>query len=125
MVTEVKKVTRSLSHKRNIRMPISEIVKFLRENLGVSLTATLSGVDSRTIARWITNEVTPRQEAEKRLRAAYQIFALLSKEEAPATVRAWFMGMNDQLEDLAPVEAIASGRGREVLVAARSFISYG
>lgn len=125
MVTQVKAATRSLSHKRSVRMATFEIVKFLRENLGVSLTALLAAVDSRTVARWIANEVVPREEAEKKLRAAYQIFTLLSQEEAPVTVRAWFMGMNEQLEDLSPVEAIAAGRARDVLVAARSFISYG
>lgn len=125
MATRAKAPTRSLSHKRSVQATTSEIVKFLRENLGATLTAVLAAVDSRTVARWIANQVTPRQEAEKKLRAAYQIFQLLAQEEASATVRAWFMGMNEQLEDLSPVEAIAAGRAREVLVAARSFISYG
>lgn len=125
MTTRVKASTRSVSHKRSAQATTSEIVRFLRENLGVTLTAGLAAVDSRTIARWVADQVTPRQEAEKKLRSAYQIFQLLAQEEAPATVRAWFMGMNEQLEDLSPVEAIAAGRAREVLVAARSFISYG
>lgn len=125
VTTKVKASTRSLSHKRNVRTTTSEVVKFLRENLGVTLTSVLAAVDSRTIARWIADQVTPRQEAEMKLRAAYQIFHLIGQEESPATVRAWFMGMNEQLEDLSPAEAIAAGRARDVLVAARSFISYG
>lgn len=125
MTTRAKVSTRSLSHKRSVQATTLEIVKFLRENLGVTLIAVLAAVDSRTVARWVADQVTPRQEAEKKLRAAYQIFQLLAQEEVPATVRAWFMGMNEQLEDLSPVEAIAAGRAREVLVAARSFISYG
>lgn len=125
MATKVKTATRSLSHQRSVQASTSEIVKFLRENLGVTLTALLASVDSRTVARWVSAQVTPRQEAEKKLRAAYQIFHLLAQVETPATVRAWFMGMNEQLEDLSPVEAISLDRAREVLVAARSFISYG
>lgn len=125
MVTKTKVITRSVSHRRNARMTVSEIVKFLRGNLGVSLTAHLADVDARTVGRWVAKEVVPREEAEKKLRAAYQIFSLLCQEEEPVTVRAWFMGMNEQLDDLSPVEGIAAGRARDVLVAARSFISYG
>ena len=125
MATKVRAATRSLSHKRSVHASTSELVKFLRANLGPTLTASLASVDTRTVARWVADQVTPREEAEKKLRAAYQIFLLLAQVEAPATVRAWFMGMNEQLEDFSPVEAIALDRAREVLVAARSFISYG
>jgi hypothetical protein len=50
---------------------------------------------------------------------------ILEKEEAPPTVRAWFMGMNEQLDDLTPTEAIALGREKDALVAARAFVAYG
>jgi hypothetical protein len=85
-------------------------VKFLRENLGVTLTALLASVDPRTVARWVAGGVVPREEAEKKLRSAFQIFHLLAEQEAPATVRAWFMGMNEQLADLSPAEVLSAFR---------------
>jgi len=125
MRAQVSVGARSLSHKRSVQTPTAEVVRFLRENLGVTLTAVLASVDPRTVARWIAGEVVPREEAEKKLRSAYQIFDLLAQQEASATVRAWFMGMNEQLADLSPAEAIADGNSRDVLIAARAFISYG
>lgn len=116
---------RSLSHRRSVQTSTSEIVKFLRENLGITLTALLASVEPRTVARWVAGEVVPREEAEKKLRSAYQIFHLLEQVEASSTVRVWFMGMNEQLADLSPAEAIADGNARDVLIAARAFASYG
>jgi len=93
--------------------------------LGLTLTAQLADVNARTVSRWMASEARPRDEAEKRLRAAYQIFEIIAEEEAPPTVRAWFMGMNEQLDDLTPIEAIALGRKKDALVAARAFVAYG
>ena len=67
----------------------------------------------------------PRETAEKRLRAAYQVFRLLEGCEAFPTIRAWFMGMNPQLDDLSPTEAIANDQYRDVMSAARTFASGG
>lgn len=78
------------------------------------MTALLASVEPRTVARWVAGEVVPREEAEKKLRSAYQIFHLLEQVEASSTVRAWFMGMNEQLADLSPAEAIADGNARDV-----------
>lgn len=113
------------SDKRRAQTSAHNVVKFLREKLGLTLTAQLADVNARTVTRWIANQARPREEAEKRLRAAYQIFMILEKEEAPPTVRAWFMGMNEQLDDLTPTEAIALGREKDALVAARAFVAYG
>jgi hypothetical protein len=47
---------------------------------------------------------------------------LLLAVDADHTVRAWFIGMNPQLDDEAPIDAIAAGDTKAVLAAARSFI---
>jgi hypothetical protein len=111
------------AHAQAVHDSTHEIVVFLRGHLGGPLTALLAGVDSRTIARWATDEMPPRETAEKRLRSAYQVFRLLEVVEASPTIRAWFMGMNPQLDDLSPAEAIAKDQYREVMSAARAFAS--
>ena len=77
-------------------------------------------MDPKTVDRW-TKSDQPRTEAEQRLRLAYQIFQVLQEDDSPHTVRAWFIGLNPQLDDIAPAEALREGRLREVLVAAKSF----
>lgn len=62
---------------------------------------------------------------EKNLRAAFQVFQLIQTVDAPHTVRAWFMGMNPQLDDVSPAEALADGDHRAVMAAARAFTTGG
>ncbi len=116
---------RDVPLKKSVTAPTSEVVQYLRKNLGISPISVLAAVDGRTVSRWLAGNVVPREEAERRIRSAYQIFHLLVEKEASSTARAWFMGMNEQLDDLSPIEAIAAGRSRDALIAARSFISYG
>jgi hypothetical protein len=59
------------------------------------------------------------------LRVAYQVIQTLERKEADATIRAWFMGMNPQLDDLSPAETIREGINREVSAAARAFLAGG
>ncbi|MGI8415017.1 MAG: hypothetical protein ACR2P2_02180 [Nakamurella sp.] len=104
---------------------ITSIVEFLSENFGVNLTALLADVDPQTVRRWLRKDTSPREAAERRLRGAYQAFQLLLPHEAPPTIRAWFMGMNPQLDDQSPAEAIAEDRLRDVMAAARAFAAGG
>lgn len=114
------------AHKRTVQESIPEIVAFLAEVLGRRLTAHLAGVaDVHQVANWISAKNAPRPESEKRLRAAYQVFQLLQASESPHVVRAWFIGMNPQLDDVSPVEAIAEDRLKEVMAAARAFATGG
>lgn len=112
------------AHTTTVKVSISDIAQFLTENLGSALTAFIAGVDKKTIGRWV-NGTAPRTDGERRLRAAFQAFQLVQTVESPHTVRAWFIGMNPQLEDASPAEAIAEGRGRDVMAAARAFIAGG
>lgn len=83
-------------------------------------------MDPQTAGRWASDAKRhPRDNHERRLRATYQVFQQLQAVEAAPTVRAWFMGMNPQLEDASPAEALAGDREREVLAAARAFITGG
>jgi len=50
---------------------------------------------------------------------------VLRGTESDHTIRAWFIGMNPQLDDVSPAEAISAGKYREVIVAARAFLAGG
>lgn len=104
---------------------LESIVAFLCENLGKRLLALTVGVDRRTVDRWMTGSTQPQFDQERKLRDAYQVFRQVESVEAAPTVRAWFMGMNPQLDDLSPAEAISEGRARETLAAARAFVNAG
>jgi len=50
---------------------------------------------------------------------------LLLTADAPDVVCPWFMGMNPELNDETPAEALVDGRAREVMAAARAFVNAG
>jgi hypothetical protein len=81
--------------------------------------------DGKTVTRWANGEVSDVRDytVEQRLRTAYEIAQLLLIEESPRTVRAWFIGLNPELGDTSPAEAISEGRLKDVLAAARAFIA--
>ena len=104
-------------------MNISEIARFLQENLGQRLTALIAGVsDPKGVGRWATKKNLPQPAIERRLRCAFQVFHLVQSVESPHTVRAWFIGVNPQLEDISPAEAIGEDKFRDVMAAARAFV---
>ena len=97
---------------------------FLKEHLGPKLLASTVGTTSRTLGNWISG-VPPRLDHERRLRACYQVFRVLESVEQAPTIRAWFMGMNPQLSDQSPAEALLGDRYQEVMTAARAFVAGG
>ena len=113
------------AHAQSVQDPLTEIVAFLKEHLGAALLAFMADVDVRTVSRWAIGEVAPRDVAERRVRAAYQVYRLLEPYEAPQTIRAWLLGMNPQLDDASPSESIAVDRYRDAMAAARAFASGG
>ncbi len=112
-------------HRAAMAAPVSEVAGLLQELLSRRLTAYIAGVkDGKTVTRWATGEVTDIRdyETEQRLRTAYEVAQLLLSDDSARTVRAWFIGLNPQLGDVAPAEAIREGRLRDVLAAARAFM---
>lgn len=105
------------------RVDFTQIAAFLRENLGTSLLALTAGVAAETVGRWVSGQRRPQPTHEQRVRDTYTIFRMICEVDAAATARAWFMGMNPQLDDLSPAEAIRDGKHREVMAAARAFIA--
>ena len=112
----------SKAHRETVSESVASITSFLADLLGARLTARLAGVDTSSISRWKSGTATPHEDSERRLRAAHQVARLLLAVDADQTARAWFIGMNPQLDDEAPIDAIAFGDAKAVLAAARSFI---
>jgi hypothetical protein len=101
-----------------------DIVRFLQDTLGSKLTAYIAKVsDAKMVGRWASGDSKPAAEREKRLRNAYQVFQELLKEEDEYVARAWFIGMNPQLNDDAPSDWLREDRAKDVMAAARAFVS--
>ncbi len=115
------------THAQALRVSPHEAVDALYRLLTGKITAYMVGVkDVRTLTRWVSGEVSEiRVEHEIRLRAAYEIATLLLRFDAPETVRAWFIGMNPELDAVAPIEVIRQDRPQDALGAARAFIANG
>jgi len=114
------------AHRQTTESTIQQITRYLEEVLGRKLVAALAGVrDPKAVGRWAEGARTPRPAAEERLRVAYQIFRLLLAEESKYTIRAWFIGLNPQLNDESPLLAINEGRFQEVMVAAKAYVAGG
>jgi Holliday junction resolvase-like predicted endonuclease len=114
------------AHQQALRVSIREAAGELQALLTRQMAAYVANVkDVKTITRWVRGAVTDiRPESEARLRTAYEIFALLTRFEAPDTVRAWFIGMCPQLGDVSPARAIHDGDLQGALNAARTFAAY-
>ncbi len=113
-------------YRASLQSPISEIASTLQNLLSRRITAYAVGVrDAKTISRWANEEVegVRNEEVERKLRTAYQVALMLLAVDAPTTVKAWFMGMNPELNDISPIEAIRAGEDREVINAARTFVA--
>jgi hypothetical protein len=123
VTTETRRRTGELSaHRQAVDESPDAIASFLVELLGASLTAHLAAVDESTVRRWASGDKEPRAENERTLRNASQIARLLLHNDASHTVRAWFIGMNPQLDDEAPADVIREGRFREAMAAAKAFM---
>jgi hypothetical protein len=116
------------AHREATRAPISQVASVLQDLLSRRLTAYIVGVgDGKTVARWANGDVAEIRdhEIEKKLRATYEIAQLLLTGDAAQTVKAWFLGLNPELNDVSPSEALRDGQLKESLAAARAFVAGG
>lgn len=115
--------TETTAHAGTVQTPVADIARFLQENFGRRLAAFIAGIeDPKQVGKWCIGQNSPRIDSELRLRAAYQVFQMITLEENSHTARAWMIGMNPQLEDDSPIQAIAEDRHKDVMAAARSYL---
>lgn len=103
-----------------------QIAHFLEEVLGRKLVAYVAGASGATdLEQWLAEAPERAEGAERRLGIAYHVFRLLQTQEGQHTVRAWFLGLNPQLDDRSPATALREGKFREVVLAAEAFLAGG
>ncbi|MCA9858477.1 MAG: hypothetical protein KC438_02100 [Thermomicrobiales bacterium] len=115
-------------HRQATAASISDIARLLQEVLSRRLTAFAAGVkDGKTVTRWANGEITEIRDVdvERRLRTTYEIAQLLLTQDSPGTVKAWFIGMNPELDDVSPIEAIHDGNLKDAKIAAHVFFVNG
>lgn len=105
-----------------MRVGQGDLVEALTSKLGTKLVAFIVDRDPSTISRWKAG-AEAGEASLLPLRIAYQVVKMLEPVEADATIRAWFLGSNPQLDDLSPAEALHDGLNRETLAAARAFLA--
>lgn len=115
---------RSTAHRRSLVVGQQDLVEALTTKLGTKMVAFIVDRDPSTISRWKAGKEAG-EAALLPLRIAYQVIQMLEHHEADATIRAWFMGSNPQLDDMSPAEALHDGLNRETLAAARAFLAGG
>jgi hypothetical protein len=123
----LKKSVVAQTHKQALVASTQDAAREVLEVLGGAVAAYVLGVkDRKTIQRWVAGTVRSiRPEHEATLRGVYEMIVLLQRFEAPATVRAWFLGMAPELDDVSPARAVHDGRLLEAMNAARAFMARG
>lgn len=116
--------TPAAAHRQSVETPIDQIVTVLEEVFGRALLAHMAAVNVRSVSQWRDGR-TPREQSQRRLGTIYQVLQLLLQANGEHTARAWFIGLNPQLDDQAPADAIRDGLLRETLGAARAFVRGG
>lgn len=115
-------------HRESVQFADHEIVRKLRELLGLRVVAFLGSVkETRAVRQWADAERKPSTEVMNRLRSTYITANILHEHHPASVVQAWFMTMNPQLDDVAPAlvlrESPSEVAGPDVLAAARSFLA--
>jgi hypothetical protein len=102
---------------------VAAAVDVLQEVLTPRLLAYIVGAPGvQIIESWTTGEGGPSEAMDRRLRVALEVTELLLTVDSPRVVRAWFAGMNPQLSDISPAQALREDRFGEVLDATRAFM---
>jgi len=116
----------AIADHREVERPPQEIVSELVRILGAPLVAILGEVRSTCAVReWTRGTSVP--DSIDRMRFALHIAMILLQREKPDVVRAWFGGLNPDLDDENPLLLIASRHDvetqRSILRAAQRYIS--
>lgn len=109
------------AHRTTTLLSIADIARVLQDTLGTKLTAYIAGVtDARMVTKWV-NGTQPAEDRARLLRDTHQIFQIILQAEDEYVARAWFIGMNPNLDDEAPADALREGRVKDVVAAARAY----
>jgi hypothetical protein len=115
------------AHIRAVRCSFPEVVAALREILGLKLCAYLGSVkETRAVNEWADGVREPSEAVQRRLRLAFQVAEAIAEVDGAEVARAWFQGLNPQLDDRSPARLLREGDidevGPEVIGAERAFL---
>lgn len=115
------------AHVRAVRSSFPEVAAALREILGLKLCAYLGSVkETRAVNEWAEGVREPSDAVQRRLRLALQVAGAIAEVDGPEIARAWFQGLNPQLDDRSPARLLREGDidevGPEVIAAERAFL---
>ena len=115
------------AHVRAVRSSFPEVVRALREILGLKLCAYLGSVkETRAVNEWADGVREPSEAVRRRLRLAFQVAEAIAAVDGAEVARAWFQGLNPQLDDRSPARLLREGDidevGPEVIGAERAFL---
>jgi hypothetical protein len=115
------------AHQRSVRASFSEVASSLSEILGAKLCAYLGSVkETRAVHEWADGVREPSAGTQRRLRLALQVALAIADADGRDVTRAWFQGLNPQLEDRSPARLLREGDleeiGPAVIAAERAFL---
>jgi hypothetical protein len=115
------------AHERATRAKFPEVVSVLRDILGPKLCAYLGSVkETRAVHEWADGSREPSDGTQQRLRVALRVALAIADVDSPEVVRAWFQGLNPQLDDRSPARLLREGDleeiGPAVIAAERAFL---
>jgi hypothetical protein len=115
------------AHIRAVRFSFPEVVAALRAILGLKLCAYLGSVkETRAVNEWADGVREPSEAVQRRLRLAFQVAEAIAEVDGAEVARAWFQGLNPQLDDRSPARLLREGDidevGPEVIGTERAFL---
>lgn len=115
------------AYERATRSELPTLITELAEILSPRLVAYMAGVgETRAVREWAEGRREPRDPIPNRLRLAYRVAHLIGEHDSPEVARAWFQGLNPQLDDQSPARLIREQAieevGPDVVAAARAFV---
>ena len=106
-------------------METGDVARFLADVLGYELVAYITGKSVKTVRRWADGTTSPRLSSEQLLHATAYVFQTILESDSDDIARAWFIGLNPQLDDVAPADVLRDGDVTAVVAAAKAFVSGG
>lgn len=115
------------AHVHAMRASLPATVDALRSILGARLCAYIGAVkETRAVNEWAAGIRDPSEQTQRRLRLALQIAQAIADVDGPEVTRAWFQGLNPQLDDQSPARLLRDGDidevGPEIIAAERAFL---
>ena len=115
------------AHERAVRASFAEVAGTLSHILSPKLCAYLGSVkETRAVHEWADGKRVPSEAVQQRLRLALRVALAIADADGADVTRAWFQGLNPQLDDRSPARLLREGDldeiGPAVIAAERAFL---